>query len=415
MRNGILASTVCVVGLGYVGLPLAQAFSGKIRTIGFDIDSSRIASIKASSSGVHATDDPSSIREADFVLICVPTPVTKGKTPDLGPVRSAARLVGKNLKPGATVVLESTVYPGVTEDIVAPILELESGLKCGKDFFVGYSPERMNPNDPDHTIDKITKVVGGMDEKTLRNLESLYSLVTHVYCAPDIRTAEAAKVIENIQRDINIALVNELSLIFARLGIDTGEVLKAAGTKWNFQQYRPGLVGGHCIPVDPYYLVSKAQEVGYHPQVILAGRAVNDSIPRYVAEMAIRGLNESGKVIRNSKILIMGLTYKEDVPDIRESQVEHIIGDLLEFRAEVYGNDPILTGETISDFGVKPMEELGAVKVDCIILAVAHRQYKKLGAGDFADLMTDRPVFIDVRGMIDRSEAERLGIYYRRL
>jgi len=248
----------------------------------------------------------------------VPTPITKSKEPDLKYVKSATEIVGNNLKKGAVVVLESTVYPGVTEEIVKPILEKKSGMKCGADFKIGYSPERINPSDEAHTLDKITKIVAGMDDETTEILADLYGLITNVYKAKDIKTAEAAKVIENIQRDLNIALMNELAIIFHKMGLDTKAVLEAASTKWNFHRYSPGLVGGHCIPVDPYYLVYKAKELGYHPQVILAGRAINDYMPKHVAEMAIKGLNEAGKVIKGSKVLIMGLTYKENVPDTRE-------------------------------------------------------------------------------------------------
>ncbi len=297
---------------------------------------------------------------------------------------------------------------------MVPILERESGLTCGKDFFVGYSPERINPNDDAHTLDKITKVVSGMDTKTTDRLVDLYGLITTVYRAPDIRTAEAAKVIENIQRDLNIALMNELSLIFSRMGLDTQAVLEAAGTKWNFHPYRPGLVGGHCIPVDPYYLVMKAEELGYHPQVILAGRAINDSMPRHVAQLAIKGLNDAGKVIRGSKVLILGLTYKEDVPDTRESPVEEIIHELKAFKVDVYGYDPLLSGDVIERFGAKPLSDLD-VKMDAVIIAVAHAGFKKMRVPEIRSLMKDHPVIIDVRGMVDRDAAENLGMYYRKL
>ena len=306
------------------------------------------------------------------------------------------------------------MYPGVTEEIVIPVLERESGLVCGKDFFVGYSPERINPNDDEHTLGKITKIVAGMDEKTTDRLVDLYSLVTRVYRAPDIRTAEAAKVIENIQRDLNIALMNELALIFERMGLDTRAVLEAAGTKWNFHPYRPGLVGGHCIPVDLYYLVMKAEEIGYHPQVILAGRAINDSMPKHVADLAIRGLNEVGKVIRGSKVLIMGLTYKEDVPDTRQSPVEEIVHELKEFRVDVYGYDPLLPDEVIARFGAKPLPRLD-VKVDAVIIAVAHAQFKAMPVGKIRGLMNDHPVLIDVRGMIPGRSAGKEGMYYKKL
>jgi len=309
-----------------VGLPLAEAFSQHLKTIGYRRNQKTIDELNAAPGNkIEATTNPAKIKEADFVIIAVPTPVTKAKDPDLGPVERASTTVGQNLKKGAIVVTESTVYPGVTEEIMGPILERESGMKCGRDFFMGYSPERTNPGDEEHTLSNIYKIVSGMDKQTLGTLSELYGLVTNVYQAPDIRTAEAAKVIENVQRDLNIALMNELSMIFSRLGINTDEVLKAAGSKWNFHQYSPGLVGGHCIPVDPYYLVKKAKEVGYHPQVILSGRSINDSMPKYVAEMAVKGLNKFGKVIKGFNVLIMGLTYKEDVADIRESPVENMV------------------------------------------------------------------------------------------
>jgi UDPglucose 6-dehydrogenase/UDP-N-acetyl-D-galactosamine dehydrogenase len=412
--ESIKGKTVCVVGLGYVGTPLAEAFAEHIPTIGFDIDQQKIDALKKSGSKIRVTTDPSVIKDADFVMICVPTPVTKAKDPDLTPVRSATKTIGKNLKPGAIVVLESTVYPGVTEEIVVPILEQESGLVCGKDFFVGYSPERINPNDDAHTLDKITKIVSGMDDKTTDALVNLYNLVTKVYRAPNIKTAEAAKVIENIQRDLNIALVNELSIIFERLGLDTHAVLTAAGTKWNFHSYRPGLVGGHCIPVDPYYLVMKSEELGYHPQVILAGRTINDSMPKYVSDMTIKGLNDAGKVIRNSKVIIMGLTYKEDVNDIRESSAIGIIQELKKFKVDVYGYDPLLTPEVIERLGAKPIIKIDE-KVDAVIIAVAHKQFKEMNVHKLCSFMRDNPVIIDVQGMVDIATVKAADIYYRKL
>ena len=402
--------TVCVVGLGYVGQPLAEAFSSHLRTIGFDIVSEKVNRINGSNEGkLQCTSDPAAIKQADFVLICVPTPITKHKEPDLSQVKSAAEVVGKNLKSGAIVVLESTVYPGVTEEIVVPILEQQSGMICGLDFKVGYSPERVNPGDDAHSIDKITKIVSGMDEESTRLLAELYGLITHVFVARDIKTAEAAKVIENIQRDINIALMNELSLIFHKMGLNTKDVLAAAGTKWNFHKYTPGLVGGHCIPVDPYYLVYKARELGYHPQVILAGRAVNDYMPRHVAEMAIKGLNDAGKVIKGSKVLIMGLTYKENVPDTRESPAREMVKALQEYRVDVYGYDPLLSREEIEGFGVKAREELNGVKPDCVILAVAHEQFRVLGDdGELARAIKDCPVVVDVKGVLKDSNNSTL-------
>jgi UDPglucose 6-dehydrogenase/UDP-N-acetyl-D-galactosamine dehydrogenase len=363
---------------------------------------------------IEATTDPRKIKEADFVIVAVPTPVTKAKDPDLEPVISASKTVGQNLKKGAIVVLESTVYPGVSEELMAPILEKESGMTCGKEFFIGYSPERINPGDEEHTLKNITKIVAGMDKKTTDSLCDLYGLVTTVYRAPNIKTAEAAKVIENIQRDLNIALMNELSMIFARLGLDTDEVLKAAGTKWNFHPYKPGLVGGHCIPVDPYYLVKKAKEAGYHPQVILAGRGINDSMPKYVANLAVRGLNKVGKTIKGSNVLIMGLTYKEDVSDIRESPVEQMVHELRDFDVNVFGYDPLLTDSVIRHFGAQPLKKPDG-KMDAVIIAVAHKQFRSMPFRQIRAFMADRPVLVDVRGMVDRAAAEKNGFYYRSL
>ncbi|CAD6490170.1 MAG: UDP-N-acetyl-D-mannosamine dehydrogenase [Candidatus Argoarchaeum ethanivorans] len=339
MDHKLNDKTVCIAGLGYVGLPLALAFSRHLKTIGFDVDAGKIGELSGANNnpGIAFTDDPGEIRNADYVIIAVPTPVTKSKDPDLSYIESAAMTIGRNLKPGAIVVLESTVYPGVTEEVLKPILEHESGLTCGTDFKIGYSPERINPGDDAHLLERITKIVSGMDIETTEVLSSLYGMITTVYEAKDIKTAEAAKVIENIQRDLNIALMNELSLIFAKMGLATSDVLEAAGTKWNFHRYSPGLVGGHCIPVDPYYLVHRAKKLGYHPQVILAGRAINDSMPAHVAGMMIRGLNEAGKVIKGSKVLIMGLAYKENVADTRESPARGIVEGLSDFGVEVYG------------------------------------------------------------------------------
>ncbi len=418
--------TVCVLGLGYVGLPLAKAFSKHIGVIGFDIDEAKIKDLNHGNREEHVkfTANPSELKHADFVLICVPTPVAKSKEPDLKYVKSAVEIVGRNLKKGAIVVLESTVYPGVTEELVAPILEHESGLKCGVDFKIGYSPERINPGDEAHALEKITKIVAGMDEATTEILAELYGLITTVYKAKDIKTAEAAKVIENIQRDLNIALMNELTLIFHKMGLDTKSVLEAAGTKWNFHRYSPGLVGGHCIPVDPYYLVYKAKELGYHPQVILAGRAINDYMPKHVAEMAIKGLNEVGKVIKGSKVLIMGLTYKENVSDTRESPVKEMVKELKEFGIDVYGYDPLLSKEEIKNFGVKTLDfsfstgflfpkKKKCVKMDCVIMAVAHNEFKKMELGDLARRMNDEPVLIDVKGMFNENDVK--DFYYRKL
>jgi UDPglucose 6-dehydrogenase/UDP-N-acetyl-D-galactosamine dehydrogenase len=426
-------AVVCVVGLGYVGLPLAKNFSfikkpllkketvkkqkeGEnvaqvLEVIGFDIDEEKIEKLKKgiennefgfevgdlSKSKIAFTSNPAEIRKADFVIIAVPTPVTKSKEPDLSYVKSAAEIIGKNLKKGAIVVLESTVYPGVTEEIIKPILEAESGMKCGVDFKIGYSPERINPGDDAHVMQNITKIVSGMDEETTDVVSKLCEKITSVYKAKDIKTAEAAKVIENIQRDLNIALMNELSLIFEKMGLNTKDVLDAASTKWNFHKYSPGLVGGHCIPVDPYYLVYKAKELGYHPQVILAGRSINDYMPKHVAEIAVKALNEAGKVIKGSKVLIMGLTYKENVPDTRESPVIGMIEELKEFGVDVYGYDPLLSKEETEAFGVKVLD------------------FSFSTGFLFSKKKKNAPVLIDVRGMFDGEEAKRKGFYYRRL
>jgi UDP-N-acetyl-D-galactosamine dehydrogenase len=415
VQESLKDKTVCVVGLGYVGLPLAEAFAQKINTIGYEIVEEKARHIaETTKAPLHVTSDPTEIKKADFISICVPTPVKKTKEPDLYFVESAARTVGQNLKPGAIVVMESTVYPGVTDEIVRPILEQESGLVCGKDFKVGYSPERINPGDEAHELAKITKIVAGMDTESGDALTEFYSLITTVYRAPDIKTAEAAKVIENIQRDLNIALMNELSLIFHRMNIDTQEVIKAAGTKWNFHQYRPGLVGGHCIPVDPYYLVYKAQELGYHSQVILAGRAINDSMPKHVADMAIKELNRAGKVIRDSKVLIMGLTYKENVPDTRESPVGEMVHELKEFDVDVYGYDPLLKPAEIERFGATPVASLEGVgaPVDCIIINSPHDVFKSLTLDEVLTICNGKPIIVDVTGMLKRNDGVREGCMY---
>jgi len=420
MLSEIKDKIVCIVGLGYVGLPLAKAFSKHLKVMGFDINERKIKKLNNDKSNIEFTSDSSRIKKVDFVLIAVPTPVTKSKEPDLSYIKSAAEVVGRNLKKGVIAVLESTVYPGVTEEIVKPILERESKLKCGKDFKIGYSPERINPGDPEHTLDKITKIVAGMDKETTEILAELYGLITNIYETKDIKTAEAAKVIENIQRDLNIALINELAIIFHKIGLDTKTVLDAAATKWNFIRFSPGLVGGHCIPVDPYYLVYKAKEFGYHPQVMLSGRAINDYMPKYVAEIAIKGLNEVGKVIKGSKVLIMGLTYKENVSDIRESPVRDMIKELKEFGIDIYGYDPLLSKEQIEGFGIKALNEVMSeagmnMKVDCVIIVVAHNTLKKLKLEDVKKFMNKKPVLIDVRGVFNGEEALNKEFYHKLL
>jgi UDP-N-acetyl-D-galactosamine dehydrogenase len=407
-------AVVCIVGLGYVGMPLAEAFARHLRVIGFDINEQKVKTLKAQYPSLELTSDPNVIRQADVVIIAVPTPVTSHKEPDLSFVLSAAQIVGRHLKKGAVVVLESTYYPGVTEEIVAPLLERESGFSIGRDFKIGYSPERVNPGDKDHVIEKITKVVSGMDAETTDFLAGVYGKITSVFKAKDIRTAEAAKVIENIQRDLNIALMNELALIFNKMGVETKAVLAAASTKWNFNRYTPGLVGGHCIPVDPYYLVYKAKELGYHPQVILAGRAINDQMPQFVATLTIKALNDVGKVINGSKVLILGLTFKENVDDTRETPVVEVIKELQEYKCDVYGFDPFLLEKDILRFGVKVFDET-MKGFDCVIVAVAHDQFKSWTLDRLKGFMTQDPILVDVRGMFQRHEAEKKGFHYATL
>lgn len=407
---------VCIVGIGYVGLPLAEDFAKHLKVIGYDIDENKIRKLKEinKENNLIFTTDQTQIKDSDFIIICVPTPVTKSKDPDLSYINSSASIVGKNLKSGSIVVLESTVYPGVTEEIMATILEEESGLRCGIDFRVGYSPERINPGDEEHTLDKIRKIVAGMDDETTQILAELYGLVTNVYQVNDIKTAEAAKVIENIQRDLNIALMNELTIIFHKMGLKGKDVFDAAATKWNFQRYKPGLVGGHCIPVDPYYLVHKSEQIGYHPQVILAGRAINDFMPKYVAEMTIRALNDTKKVIKGSKVLIMGLTYKENVPDTRESPVKVLIKELNEFGIDIFGYDPLLNIEEIERFGLKALDKLH-MKMDAVIITVAHNEFKNMNLDDIWKFLSDKPVLIDIRGIFDGEKAKGEGFHYKTL
>ena len=418
MKYDLEEAVVCVVGLGYVGLPLAEAFSRNLKVISFDINRDKIRKLSQNNNNQNLvfTSNPEEISRANFVIICVPTPVTKSKEPDLSYVKSAAEIVGQNMGKGAVVILESTVYPGVTGEIVKPILEKESGLKCGIDFKIAYSPERINPGDEEHAIDQTTKVVAGMDEETTEQVAQLYRKITpHIYKVKDIMTAEAAKVIENIQRDLNIALMNELALIFNKMGLNTGDILDAAATKWNFHRYSPGLVGGHCIPVDPYYLVYKAKELGYHPQVILAGRAINDSMPRHVAEMTIKALKNVDKTVKGSRVLIMGLTYKENVPDTRETPAKGIIKELKKYGIEIYGYDPLLD-DARNEFEIKMVKNPGEITgLDGIILAVAHHAFQGITLDELKGIMNTKPVLIDVRGLFDENEAEKKGFYYKGL
>jgi UDP-N-acetyl-D-galactosamine dehydrogenase len=407
---------VAVIGLGYVGLPLADAFSRNYKVIGYDLKSQLVNKLNSDSShDFTATADPKALEEADFIIIAVPTPVNAYKEPDLTPVIGASRTASQYMKPGCTVVLESTVYPGVTEEIVKPILE-ETGKKCGLDFKIAYCPERINPGDEEHGIGKTVKVVGGMDDETTEAVAQLYATVAgQVFRARNIKTAEAAKVIENVQRDLNIALVNELSLIFERLGLKTSEVMDAASTKWNFHRYNPGMVGGHCIPVDPYYLVRKAKELGYEARVILAGRSVNDYMPVHIAQMVIRGLNDVNKVIKGSKVLLMGLTYKENVPDIRETPTKEMIKELKKYRVDLLGFDPVLNGQ-VAEFDVKGITDLKNLNdVDCIVLCVGHQAFSQLSLSELKSITGPNPVLVDVRGFFDAAEAEKMGFYYKTL
>lgn len=420
--------TVGVVGLGYVGLPLATALARHVPVVGFDINTQRVTEL---ANGIDRTGEtlggdlkhpnftvtanPQALRACRYIIVCVPTPVDDANVPDLDPVRNSARIVGENLSQGAIVVFESTVYPGVTEEVARPILEEASGLKLGE-FKIGYSPERINPGDHEHTVDKIVKIVAGCDAETTAELAALYGLVAKsVYQAPNIMTAEAAKVIENIQRDLNIALMNELSLIFARLGLDTHEVLAAAGTKWNFHKYHPGLVGGHCIGVDPYYLTYRAEQLGYHPQVILAGRRVNDAMPIRVGELVIKGISQAGKPIKGATVLVMGLTFKENVPDIRNSKVHHTILYLQDFGVNVIGCDPLLDPATVQKyFGITTVEFAKAGPVDAVLITNKHNTFRSVTLDDLKARMTP-PVLVDIKNLFDCAAARAAGFIYKSL
>ncbi len=405
---------IVVVGLGYVGLPLAVTLSSRFNVIGFDIDSGKVEKLKQGiddtgevegeriiNSGITITDDPSAISHARFVIVSVPTPIDAAKQPDLRPLLSASRTVGQNLAAGSVVVYESTVYPGATEEDCAPVLEKESGLERGKDYRLGYSPERVNPGDKEHTIERIVKVVSGEDDQTLEIVAGVYGAVitAGVHKAPSIKVAEAAKVIENIQRDLNIALMNELAVVFNLMGIETNAVLEAAGTKWNFLKFTPGLVGGHCIGVDPYYLTAKAEKMGYRPEVIMAGRRINDHMGEYVASQAVKLLIRAGKQPRGAKVAALGITFKENVPDIRNSRVPDIISELQEYGVEIFAHDPLADAEeTMKEYGIKllPLEDLK--DMDGVIVAVAHNEFKKSGVNGICSMMKNGTgVVVDVK------------------
>lgn len=422
---------LALVGLGYVGMPIAVAFSKKIDVIGFDLNEKKIEEYR---SGIDATNevgneviskckvdftaDEKKLREAKFIIVAVPTPVNEDHTPDLTPVESASKIVGRNLTKGSIVVYESTVYPGVTEEICVPILENESGLKCGVDFKVGYSPERINPGDKVHRLETITKIVSGMDEETLDIVAKVYELVVEagVYRAESIKVAEAAKVIENSQRDINIAFMNELSIIFNRMGIDTLSVLEAAGTKWNFLNFKPGLVGGHCIGVDPYYLTYKAEELGYHSQIILSGRRINDDMGKYVAENLVKTLIKEDVSVKNAKIAIFGFTFKENCPDTRNTKVIDIVRELQEYGIKPLIVDPIADKQEAKKLYNIEFSSMDDIKeLDAIILCVSHEEYKNMSLEKLAKFYSDKKILLDIKGIYSRKEAEKEQYRYWRL
>ena len=423
---------LAVVGLGYVGLPLAAAFGRTVDVLGFDISAKKIAELKQgfdatgelsreelAATRIDFTLDAARLAEARFLIVTVPTPIDTAKRPDLGPVEAASRTIGRHLARGSIVVYESTVYPGVTEEICVPILEAESGLKCGVDFTVGYSPERINPGDKVHTVDKIVKVVSGQDAATLEAVAAVYERVVAagVHRASSIKVAEAAKVIENTQRDLNIALMNELALIFGRLGIPTRDVLAAAGTKWNFLKFTPGLVGGHCIGVDPYYLTFKAEAIGYNPQVILAGRRINDGMGKYVAEMTVKELIRADKAVKGARVLVLGLTFKENVPDIRNSKVIDIVRELQEYGVEVRIHDPIADpAEAHHEYGVELIALEAAGAVDAVVWAVDHDRFRKeLPVARLKELCANgngRGVVVDVKSILDGEMVAAAGLRY---
>ena len=425
---------VSLVGLGYVGMPIAVAFARKIQVVGFDLNAAKIDLYKSGidptnevgdevikNTTVEFTADPTKLKEAKFHIVAVPTPVNDDHTPDLTPVEGASRLLGQNLTKGSIVVFESTVYPGVTEDICVPILEKESGLKCGVDFKIGYSPERINPGDKVHRLETITKIVSGMDEETLEEVAKVYELVVEagVYRAESIKVVEAAKVIENSQRDINIAFMNELSIIFNKMGIDTKAVLAAAGTKWNFLPFQPGLVGGHCIGVDPYYLTYKAEQLGYHSQIILSGRRINDDMGKYVAENLVKNLIKADIPVKGAKVAILGFTFKENCPDTRNTKIIDIYKELQEYGiTAVVTDDDADAQEAKRLYGIEfvPMTEIK--DCDAVVLAVAHESYKKLEMKDMDALYATKnktKVLTDLKGILDKKAYQDAGYIYWRL
>lgn len=423
--------TVSVIGLGYVGLPVAVAFGLKRKTIGFDINSTRIEELQQGhdrtgevscsdlrSADILFTDNIDELKQANFHIVAVPTPVDDAKQPDLTPMLKASETVGRALKKGDIVVYESTVYPGVTEDECVPILERISGLTCGRDFTVGYSPERINPGDKEHTFTKIKKVVSGQDAATLEIVAQVYeSVVTAgVHRASSIKVAEAAKVIENTQRDLNIALMNELALIFDKLGIDTNDVLEAAGTKWNFLKFKPGLVGGHCIGVDPYYLTHKAEKIGYIPQVILAGRRINDGMGKFIAQRTVKEMIHAGHNVLGATVTVLGLTFKEDCPDLRNSKVIDIIRELQDYGINVQVCDPLAdVAEALHEYGVTLVPFDGLKTAEAVVVAVAHEEYCRLTVKQLQNMMNGTPLVADIKGIFEREQLNNQNIRYWRL
>lgn len=426
---------LALVGLGYVGMPIAIAFAKKIDVIGYDLNAKKIELYKKGvdptnevgdevikNTTLHFTADESELEQAKFFIVAVPTPVNDDHTPDLTPVEGASRILGRHIKKGSVVVFESTVYPGVTEEICAPIIEKESGLKCGVDFKIGYSPERINPGDKVHRLETITKIVSGMDEETLDVVAKVYELVVDagVYRAGSIKIAEAAKVIENSQRDINIAFMNELSIIFNKMGIDTQAVLNAAGTKWNFLKFYPGLVGGHCIGVDPYYLTYKAEQMGYHSQIILSGRRINDDMGKYVAENVVKNLIKADRPIKGAKVAILGFTFKENCPDTRNTKIIDIVKELNEYGVNCVVSDPVAdVAEAEKLYGMKFTEMSEIKDMDAVVIAVAHEAFKELSLKDIDALLkkgkNSNKVVVDIKGLLDRKETEKEGYKYWRL
>lgn len=426
---------ISLVGLGYVGMPIAVAFSKKAKVIGFDLNAAKIELYKSGidptnevgndairACSVDFTADEKKLREAKFHIVAVPTPVNDDHTPDLTPVESASEILGRNLEKGSVVVFESTVYPGVTEDVCVPILEKASGLTCGVDFKIGYSPERINPGDKVHRLETIKKIVSGMDAETLDTVAKVYELVVAagVHRAESIKVAEAAKVIENSQRDINIAFMNELSIIFNKMGIDTKSVLEAAGTKWNFLKFYPGLVGGHCIGVDPYYLTYKAEELGYHSQIILSGRRINDDMGKYVAENTVKNLIKADVSIKNARIAILGFTFKENCPDTRNTKIIDIYNELREYGITATIADPTADADEAKRlYGITFADMNTITDCDAVILAVAHDAFRSLTAADldrlFKKTENGKKVLVDIKGLLDRKAYEAAGYHYWRL